>query len=300
MVWPAALEPQTNRLGYTASAGIYLPAQVAAGGTVTLVSGMASAFAGLPNAASHRLLGALGAGQSLTFSGLAAGEVVSLQGTQGQFVYTLDIVAPTPTNTPVPPTPTATPVPAEITLGETTVLAVDDFGNSNLVLAQRVDLSENATIGDVSVYVAHAVGQMRLGVYADAGGNPGALRAQTAAFTPTVGWNTQPVQTPVELSAGVYWLAYLAQSNELLLKAGAGGEARGFSQPFGPLPESFGTLPLSAAVHWSLYATLQSGGSVAAAAAVDAGIPWAADTGQADLHDAATEHEHIYLPLVVR
>ncbi|MCB0073826.1 MAG: hypothetical protein KDE20_20300, partial [Caldilineaceae bacterium] len=75
VVWPAALGPQTSRLGYTASAGIYLPAQVAAGGTVTLVSGMASAFAGLPNAASHRLLGALGAGQSLTFSGLAAGEV---------------------------------------------------------------------------------------------------------------------------------------------------------------------------------------------------------------------------------
>ena len=44
----------------------------------------------------------------------------------------------------------------------------------------------------------------------------------------------------------------------------------------------------------------QGRGSVAAAAAVDAGIPWAADTGQADLHDAATEHEHIYLPLVVR
>ncbi|MCB0159614.1 MAG: hypothetical protein KDD83_15885, partial [Caldilineaceae bacterium] len=161
---------------------------------------------------------------------------------------------------------------------------------------------ENATIADVSIYVGHAVGQMRLGIYADASGNPGALRAQTAAFTPVVGWNTQPVQTPVELAAGGYWLAYLAQSNELLLKAGAGGDARGFSQPFGPLPENFAASPLSAAVHWSLYATLQTGGSFAAAAAVDAGIPWtaSADTAQADPADAATEHEHIYLPLVVR
>ncbi len=72
--------------------------------TIGITSGTASVYAGLPDAASHRLLAALSAGQSYVVTGLAAGEVVSAQGSSAGFVYTLTVPA-TPvlsvTNSPV-------------------------------------------------------------------------------------------------------------------------------------------------------------------------------------------------------
>ncbi|MBE7554334.1 MAG: hypothetical protein HS126_25045 [Anaerolineales bacterium] len=78
-MWPASLGPLTNRLGYTASAGIYLPASAASGMTVSITSGTVTMYAGLPDAASHRVLATLSSGQSHLITGLAAGEVVSVQ-----------------------------------------------------------------------------------------------------------------------------------------------------------------------------------------------------------------------------
>ena len=48
-----------------------------------------------------------------------------------------------------------------------------------------------------------------------ASGGPGALQASTTSFTPQNGWNTANVATPVSLSPGTYWLAYLPSSNSL-------------------------------------------------------------------------------------
>ena len=62
-----------------------------------------------------------------------------------------------------------------------------------------------------------AAGNLVLGIY-DAtgpGGKPGNLLAQTNGFTPTTGWNTQNVITPVALAAGNYWLAYNPSNNSL-------------------------------------------------------------------------------------
>jgi hypothetical protein len=113
VVWPAALGPVSNRLGYTTSAGAYLPGEVATGMTISIVSGSAIVYAGTPNAASHRVLAGINAGQSYVVTGLAAGEVISVQG-GNSFAYTWSLPAtpPTPTPpTPTPPTdPTATPV----------------------------------------------------------------------------------------------------------------------------------------------------------------------------------------------
>jgi hypothetical protein len=78
LVWPIA-GALTSRLGYTTSAGIYLPASAANGATVGIVSGTASIYAGLPGASSHRLVSTLNAGQSALITGLADGEVVSVQ-----------------------------------------------------------------------------------------------------------------------------------------------------------------------------------------------------------------------------
>ena len=115
IAWPAEMGPVTNRLGYTASSGIYLPANAASGMTISIVSGTATVYAGLPNDASHRTLATLTSGQSYLVTGLAAGEVVSAQNGQTAFTYTLTTPPPataTPTSaTPTAASATSTPVP---------------------------------------------------------------------------------------------------------------------------------------------------------------------------------------------
>ena len=99
---------------------------------------------------------------------------------------------------------------APITMGETTVFGSDDSGNGGLLLVQDATLAQTATLQSLSFYVNAAAGNLRLGIYDATGpnGGPGALKAQTNAFAPVVGWNTQSVITPVLLPAGAYWLAY--------------------------------------------------------------------------------------------
>ena len=87
IVWPASASPSNVRHGYTVSAGIYLPAVNANGMTVSLSSGTASAYAGLPDQPSHRLLGSINPGSPLTVTGIGEGEVVSVQG-GSTFTYT--------------------------------------------------------------------------------------------------------------------------------------------------------------------------------------------------------------------
>ena len=145
-----------------------------------------------------------------------------------------------------------------ITMGETNILGMDDSGNGNLLIAQQAYLQQSGTLQSLSFYVATASGQLRLGVYNDAAGNPGTLLAQTNAFTPVVGWNTQNV-TPVTLPAGSYWLAYLPQNNNMHYRVEATGTARGYSYTFGSLPGTFSSSAESASAHWSFYATLLTG-----------------------------------------
>jgi len=181
-------------------------------------------------------------------------------------------VAPTPTRTPTPtPTPTRTPTPTPpavgvTTMGETSVLSGADSGNADVLMAQEAVLAQSGTIQSLSFYVTNAAGQLRLGIYDDAGGRPGALRAQTAAFTPVVGWNTQNVTAPVLLPAGTFWLTYLAQSNSLGFRVTPNGLAWGYSYAFGALPNTPPSSVLGTVVaHWSLYATLLTGTPVLSA-----------------------------------
>lgn len=404
VVWPDSMEPLTNRLGYTASAGIYLPASAASGLTITITSGTATVYAGLPDAASHQALATLTSGQSHLITGLATGEVVSVQNSQNAFAYsfttstvctdpttcnpvssipsfwrcnlpgctypdwtgsviswpawsafednaragfnsrtvysaqgdklypymgswaegcqvtavsglvliiewqrgtdvwretwlepgqshTIALTAPedgaliegpdgvltpfgvslancspqiiekpptpTPTNTPSS-TPTPTPVTSgPLTIGEPNILNNNDFGNGNMLVAQQVILHQSATLQSLSFYITSAAGQLQLGLYDDAGGNPGTLRAQTAVFTPIVGWNTQNVLTPTLLPAGTYWLAYLAESNDLHFRVEATGSARYYNlQQFEAMPATFPSPPISGTFHFSFYATL--------------------------------------------
>lgn len=90
LVWPSELAATNTRLGYATSANVYLPAEAAGTVSIKLLSGSASAYAGYPSGDSHRLLGAVTAGQTLTFGGLSTGEVVSVQGSE-TFTYEITV-----------------------------------------------------------------------------------------------------------------------------------------------------------------------------------------------------------------
>jgi hypothetical protein len=109
LVWPQNSGATSVRHGYTTSKPVYLPAYAANGAVVQLNSGVAALYAGTPLSGSHRMLTSMGAGGVFTVSGLAEGEVLSVQST-GAFTYqiTLPTVSP-PTPPPTTPPPTTPP-----------------------------------------------------------------------------------------------------------------------------------------------------------------------------------------------
>jgi len=93
LVWPEELGALDSRMGYTVSKPIYLPASVANTVTLTITGGYASLYAGPPNDSSHRGLITLSVGESYDVSGLAAGEVLSVQSSTG-FQYEIELSGP--------------------------------------------------------------------------------------------------------------------------------------------------------------------------------------------------------------
>ena len=83
-----------------------------------------------------------------------------------------------------------------VTIGSNAVWSGgNDSANGNLLSAQIAKLSKTATVQSLSFYVTAASGNLILGIYDASGpsGGPGALKASTASFTPTKGWNTAKV-----------------------------------------------------------------------------------------------------------
>ena len=140
------------------------------------------------------------------------------------------------------------------------MLSAGDSGNGNLLAAQRATLTRAATVESLSFYVTAASGSLILGIYDATGpnGGPGALKASTKSFIPRTGWNTATVVTPVSLTAGNYWLAYLPSSNGLsFVKTNASGNCAYYGYNFGSLPSKFSASPTSCTpATWSFYATL--------------------------------------------
>lgn len=86
VAWPPETNPVTTRLGYTVSPGVYLPASMANGLTVTIDSGSAVVHAGAPQDDSHPALAFLDAGESFDVFDLDDDEVLSVQSTD-DFTY---------------------------------------------------------------------------------------------------------------------------------------------------------------------------------------------------------------------
>jgi chitodextrinase len=145
-----------------------------------------------------------------------------------------------------------------VTMGESSVMPVNDSGNGNLLISQKATLAQTGILRRMSFYVTTASGNLRLGVYAanGAAGGPGTKLTETPSFTPTAGWNSVAVAAPVTLAAGTYWLAYLPSSSTLAFRVGNGGEARWQSYSYGSMPATFPAATSGDAVKWSLYATL--------------------------------------------
>lgn len=156
-----------------------------------------------------------------------------------------------------------------ITIGDTVARSSTDDGNANVLIAQSATLSQSATVNSLSIYVLTAAGNLRMGIYdaSGPGGKPGQLMATTSSFTPTTGWNTVNVVTPIALPAGTYWLAYLPTNNSFATAATVDGTSSGvyYYQGAGALPSVFSGSPSTTTWHWSFYAnmTVSSGSSFA-------------------------------------
>jgi hypothetical protein len=148
--------------------------------------------------------------------------------------------------------------------GDTNVEATADNGDKNTLWSQQATLSPAGVVQSMSVYVSTAAGHLILGIYDATGpsGGPGALQATTAAFTPTTGWNTASVVTPVTLAAGSYWLAWITDSNTLTLQAESTTGTQKFkAQTYGAMPGTFSTTPSTTTWNDSLYASMTGCGS---------------------------------------
>ena len=152
-----------------------------------------------------------------------------------------------------------------IAIGDTAVLSAANSQNGNLLLAQSANLGQAATIQSLSFYVTAPGGNLILGIYDATGpkGGPGALKASTLSFTPTKGWNTAKVATPIPLAAGNYWLAYLPSSGALSFrKTNKSGACAYYGYKFGAMPGKFSTSPANCTyTTWSFFATLATSSS---------------------------------------
>lgn len=120
IAWTSS-EALSDRFGYVTSEAVYLPATAANGLTIAIQSGIAAVFAGAPNAETHRTLATLSGGASYTVSGLAPGEVLSVQG-YTDFSYQLITaeVPPEAPGTPEPETPAPAGAPSALVIGTCT------------------------------------------------------------------------------------------------------------------------------------------------------------------------------------
>ena len=124
LVWPQNSGATSARHGYTTTKPVYLPAYAANGAIVQLDSGTAALYAGLPLGGSHRMLTSMAAGGVFTVSGLADGEVLSVQ-SAGEFSYQVTLPTVSPPATPPPTTPPPTTPPPTVPPPSTESSSVD-------------------------------------------------------------------------------------------------------------------------------------------------------------------------------
>lgn len=154
-----------------------------------------------------------------------------------------------------PPPPPPPPLPPGINqVGVTTIGPTADDGNVGEILGQMVVLGSNATLQSLSFYLGTASGNIRLGLYRDNNGRPGAKVAEASSVAAVVGWNTRPVTA--SLTAGTYWLVFELSSNAARGRLTNSGTAIYASQAYGTLPATFPAGTLVGNTSFSFYMTV--------------------------------------------
>jgi hypothetical protein len=109
---------------------------------------------------------------------------------------------------PPPPPPTTT-----VLLGDQQVEATTDYNNAGTAEAFRALAGASGSLTRLSVYLdsSSTATQVIVGVYSDAGGDPGTLLAQGTLTAPVPGaWNNVPLPATMISSGTPYWVAMLA------------------------------------------------------------------------------------------
>jgi glucose/arabinose dehydrogenase len=160
------------------------------------------------------------------------------------------------------------------TFGTTTPGASIDTASANLKEVSKY----TAVAGNVTKLTGYVSGlgaatgsqKIKAVIYADSGGNPGALLGVSNEVTMNAGtawaWKDFTFANPVAVQAGTIWMGYIASttgeltqlrydtsSGELRYNVNSGGYAAGPTNPFGT--------PTISSKHYSLYATYTGGGS---------------------------------------
>jgi chitodextrinase len=145
------------------------------------------------------------AGTSYTFSGLTCGNAYTLG------VDATDAAGNRSVKTQITVSTSACPV-AGTTVGNTTVEAQDDSSPAGEVEAAQTTAGATGQVNELQVYLSsrNAASTVKIGLYSDSGGRPGALLASgTVATVQNGAWNTASI-TPVSVTAGnPYWIAIL-------------------------------------------------------------------------------------------
>lgn len=144
-------------------------------------------------------------------------------------------------------------------------LAGSDGGNTNTLSAVKATCSGTGTVQSMSFYVNTASGNINLGLYADSGGEPGALLCQTGNFAAASNqWNTRNTTTNPTVNSGNYWVAFLGLNSALSFPANlsfAANNARFIGSTTtmtDPWPTATDT---TSPALYELYATVQEGGT---------------------------------------
>jgi hypothetical protein len=151
------------------------------------------------------------------------------------------------------------PVANYLTLGDSSVLSQTD-SNNGFIVAWKVVLPKAGTIQSLSINTPTGAGNLYLSIYNDNAGYPGTRQARTNSFAPANGWNTQPVVTPVALSAGIYWLSFNSNNGtctQAAYRVSSGTENVYISYAFAAPPSTFPGSANTDTFVYSQYATIQ-------------------------------------------
>lgn len=105
------------------------------------------------------------------------------------------------------------------TFGKTTVGALSAASGSNVLHAERKELLEDGNVTSLTIYVGSPIttSKLKMAIYADSSGVPGALLAVTEEKVVVAGfegWLTFNLLTPTPLTAGFYWLSWWDESGK--------------------------------------------------------------------------------------